>query len=124
MFILSLVMMFGGIIFYIIALNFSVTSFRKLVDYEYLNHKEIWEADGKPRGGKITVKDLSFFGSDLASNFCAFSWAFRRPTWLPLESDAERHRIKMIRWFLISFIGFFSGAGGMLLFGITLKNMG
>ncbi len=100
MFILSLVMMFGGIIFYIIALNLSVTSFRRLVDYEYLNHRQIWETDGKPRGGKITTKELSFLGSDLASNVCALSWAFKRPTWLPLESEAENYRVKMIRWFL------------------------
>lgn len=123
MFIVSLIMMFGGFLFYAIALNLSMKSFRKLVDFQYVNHREVWLADGRPRGGKITKSDLSFLGSDLATNFCAFSWAFKRPVWILPESNNETLRIKMIRWFLLSFIGFFTFAGGMLLFGFTMKNM-
>jgi hypothetical protein len=124
MLVLSLIMMFAGFGFYVVALNFSITAFRRLVDYQYQNHKDKWEADGRPRGGKITHKELSFFGSDFASSLCSISWAVRRPDWLSAGSFVEKFRIDMIRWFFISFIGFFIFAGGMVVFGLTLKSIG
>ncbi len=124
MMILSLILMFGGVLFYIFALNISIVSFRKLVDYQFQNYRDLWEKDGRPIGGKITRNQLSFFGSDLSTTMCGFDWALKRPEWLQAGSEADEFRRKMIRWFFISFIGFFSFAGGMLTFGITLKSMG
>lgn len=116
-------MMFGGIAFYALALNFSLTAFRRLVDYQYQNHRDIWVADGKPRGGKMTRKDLSFLGSDFAASLCGISWAVKRPPWLPPGSTVAGCRAKMIQWFVISFIGFFAVVAGMVLFGLTMRSI-
>ena len=124
MMVLSLILMFGGVLFYIFALNISIVSFRKLVDYQFQNFHDLWEKDGRPVGGKMTRSQLSFFGSDLSTTICGFEWAIKRPEWLEARSEADGFRRKMIHWFFISLIGFFSFAGGMLIFGTTLRSMG
>jgi hypothetical protein len=72
----------------------------------------------------MTRKELSFFGSDFASTVCSLSWALSRPSWISARSMAENVRVKMIRWFIISFVGFFVFSGGMVLFIVTLKDAG
>lgn len=124
MMIFSLILMFGGILFYFLAFNISITSYRRLVDHQFQNFHDIWEQDGRPIGGKITRSQLSFLGSGFSTTFCGIKWAIKKPEWLELENDADKLRKKMIRWFFISLIGFFSGAGGLLLFGITLSKAG
>ena len=116
--------MFGGILFYIIAFNISISAFRGLVDYQFQNFYHLWEQDGRPTGGKVTRGQLHFVSSDLSSMICGIKWAIGKPEWLDKESDAEKRRKKMVRWFFISLIGFFSGSGGMLLFGRTLSKAG
>lgn len=119
--IFSLVLMFGGTCFYFAAFNICITSYRRLVDYQFLHFHHIWEEDGRPIGGKITRSQVSFIGSDLFTAICGIKWAIKRPDWLTSESEGEKLRIRMLRWFFISLVGLFSAMGGIALFGVTLS---
>jgi hypothetical protein len=116
--------MFGGVIFYLVTLNLSVRAFRKVVDFQFQNPNDAWVADGRPIGGKITRRNLSFFASDFATISCGISWTTSRPCWLPQGSVTDKFRTDMIRWFLISLIGFLAVAAGIVLFIISMDRVG
>ncbi len=124
MFIVSLALMFGGVTFYLVTLNLSARAFRKVVDFQFQNHNDAWVADGRPIGGKITRRNLSFFASDFATISCGISWTISRPSWLPQGSATDKFRIAMIRWFLISLIGFLAVAAGIVLFIVSMDRVG
>ena len=111
--------MFGGVAFYLVTWNFSLKAFREVVDFQYQNHNDAWVADGRPIGGKITRSKVTFLASDFATISCAIRWTISRPNWLPQGSVTDKFRIDMIRWFLVSLIGFFAVAAGIVLFIIS-----
>jgi hypothetical protein len=124
MFILSLALVFGGVAFYFVTLSLSVMAFRKVVDFQFQNYNDAWVSDGRPIGGKITRRNLSFFRSDFATFCCGISWTISRPNWLPRGSVTDKFRTEMIRWFLISLIGFLAVAAGIVLFIISVDRAG
>ena len=107
MMVFSLIFLFGSVIFYITSMGLFISSYRNLADYQFKHHHANWVEDGRPRGGKITRSEITFFTSDLASNFCILSWIFKMPTWLEKGSEGELYRSKMVRWFLVSLFAFF-----------------
>jgi hypothetical protein len=108
--------MFGGVTFYLVTFNLSLKAFRKLVDFQFQNYNDLWVADGRPIGGKLTRSNLSFLASDFATISCAISWAISRPSWLSQGSFTDKFRINMIRWFSVSLIGLLAVAAGIVLF--------
>ncbi len=124
MFMLSLALIFGGVAFYLVTLNLSVKAFRKVVDFQFQNYNDAWVADGRPIGGKITRRNLSFFASDFATISCGISWIISRPSWLLQGSVTDKFRTDMIRWFLISLIGFLAVAAGIVFFIVSMDRVG
>jgi hypothetical protein len=124
MFILSLALIFGGLTFYLVTFNLSLKAFRKVVDFQFQNHNDLWVADGRPIGGKMTRRNLSFFASDFATISCGISWTMSRPSWLPQGSEADKFRINMIRWFLTSLVGFLAVAAGIVLLIVSMDKVG
>jgi len=116
--------MFCGVAFYLVTLNLSVKAFRKVVDFQFQNYNDAWVADGRPIGGKITRRNLSFLASDFATISCGMSWMISRPSWLPQGSVTDKCRIDIIRWFLISLIGFLAVAAGIVLLTVSMNRVG
>jgi hypothetical protein len=114
MFIVSLALMFGGLIFYLVTFNLSLKAFRKVVDFEFQNHNDFWVADGRPIGGKVTRSNLTFVGSDFATISRWIRWTISRPSWVSPESITDKLRVSMIRWLLLSLIGFLVFAAGII----------
>jgi hypothetical protein len=102
----SLILLFGSVLFYALAMLTFSMYLRRLVDFQFEHYRDTWVRDGRPTGGKITRGQLSFFGSDLSRAVCGIRWLFRRPEWLPSDSDGERYRHRMVCWFIISMIAF------------------
>ena len=98
MVIVGFALMFLGVGYFIAAFGVALTAFRKVVDFQFERHREIWVRDGRPVGGKATRSEVSFLGSEFAAALCFQRWLIQRPDWLEAGSDGEAYRVRMARW--------------------------
>ncbi|HXB02762.1 MAG TPA: hypothetical protein VNV15_08105 [Opitutaceae bacterium] len=76
-----------------------------LVRWEYDNHREQWERDGKPDGFFWRAKECVFWSSDLAKKKLGFWWMVKTPDWI---SESPKLRRQLFQMRIIFYIWNFS----------------
>ncbi len=79
-------------IIYFVAIAASMWQFDKLCKFEFENHKDDWENDGKPQGffwwHAETVRYS--FTATFARSRCCLYWLFIKPSWTKGNPDIEK----------------------------------
>ena len=89
-------------------------SMRSLVDLQYREFRQEWEADGRPAGGLASGNaQSSFFTRSTEFVACSWSWLRRDPEWVRRTSRGLRLLYIARTWFGISVIGFILWAGSL-----------
>ena len=81
---LTLVCLFGSLVFYL----YAVRCLRHLVDCEYSNHHEQWLKDGKPGGGYATKEDAPWLLRGIPGGSKALEWLLATPEWAKGDQSA------------------------------------
>ncbi|MFQ5741446.1 MAG: hypothetical protein ACE5JX_20815 [Acidobacteriota bacterium] len=61
----------------------------KLIDFQFLNARDNWVADGKPAGGKNSRKAKSFWLSGFSRIGVGYDWLFASPGWAAESAEAK-----------------------------------
>ncbi len=103
----------------------SFVAFTSLVKWEYANHRQEWEADGRP-GGIFWMPPVSGFWATLRSGFArnvvSLKWLFITPPWARADARAKkllrRLRICVAVWNCGLVAAFTAAAVGLLRMGM------
>jgi hypothetical protein len=83
-------------------LLYSFVLFDRLVREEYREHRQLWDADGRPRGFFWRAPECSDFGSSMAMNRLNLVWLFRTPAWIehsaPYKAWLNQMRVCVAVW--------------------------
>ena len=104
----------SGMLIYFVSSAVWGASMRSLIDLQYRDFRQEWDADGRPAGGfPSSNAQQSFFTR--ASEFVACSWSWLRsdPEWVRRTPRGLRLLYTARSWFGISVIGFILWAGSM-----------
>jgi hypothetical protein len=88
----------------VMVLLYGFVLFDRLLRAEYEGHRQIWEADGRPRGFFWRPAESSSFDilSQVARLRLNFAWLFRTPSWIaesPLyKVSLRKHRLAVLIW--------------------------
>jgi len=85
-------------------LLYAFVLFDRLLRAEYEDQRQIWEADGRPRGYFWRPAECSAF--DFLGQFArvrlSIAWLFRTPSWIaesgPYKVSLRRHRVAVLVW--------------------------
>ena len=76
--------------------------FDRLIRAEYEQHRQIWEADGKPAGFFWRPAECSRVASHFAKSKLSLVWLFRTPAWIAgspvLRAWLRQHRWTVLVW--------------------------
>ena len=94
------------------ALLCAFATFDRLVRTEYADHRNSWEADGRPRGFLWSAPECTWFRSAWATNRLSFVWLVSTPRWA-IESPECRTYLKRMRYCVLAWS---AAVAGLLLF--------
>jgi hypothetical protein len=72
----------------------------RLIQHEYLFHREAWESDGRPIGYMWRPPEASWFRSQFAFHRCALAWPLSTPDWI-LGDTAAEVLLSRLRWLVL-----------------------
>jgi hypothetical protein len=81
----------------VFVLLYGLLLFDRLIRAEYEQHRQIWEADGRPAGFFWRAAECSFMASHFAKTRLTLVWLFRTPAWIA-DSPVLRARLRRHRW--------------------------
>ena len=81
----------------VIVLLYAFVLFDRLIRAEYEQHRQFWEADGRPAGFFWRAAECSFMTSQFAKTRLTLVWLFRTPAWIA-GSPVLRTRLRQHRW--------------------------
>jgi hypothetical protein len=89
---------------------YSFVLFDRLVEAEYVDHQEAWQADGRPYGFLFRPREVTWLRSTLAFYRVTLTWPLSTPAWAR-ESTSLRPQFRRLRlsvlagWALILLMG-------------------
>jgi hypothetical protein len=91
--------LFGlGVLLIVVGALGDRAAFERLVDAQYQTQRAEWNETGKPVGGLITRKDISFWSSGLTTSLLSIEWLFWPPPWIS-HDPAYARLLRRMRFF-------------------------
>jgi hypothetical protein len=86
----------------LIVLFYAFLLFDRLIRAEYEQHRQIWEADGRPAGYFWRPAECTLIASRFAKSRLSLVWLFQTPAWIAnspvLRALLRQHRLAVLIW--------------------------